>query len=55
MLGSMLFNFARALFAIAFAGQRLFCTTLFTRLQIKRVTLNLFHNVLLLDLAFEAP
>jgi len=45
--------FARFL-AAAFARQRFFHPFLFTRLQIKRVTLYLFDDVLLLYLPLEA-
>jgi hypothetical protein len=48
------FHFARPLLAIALAGERFFRATLLTWLQVKGMPLNLFHNVLLLDFAFEA-
>src|SRR5690348_3943429 len=49
-----LLDLARALFAIAFAGQRLFLAALFTGLQIKRVTLYFLYDVFLLHFPLEA-
>jgi hypothetical protein len=43
------------LLAIALAGKRFFHALLFTRLQIKRVTLDFLDNVFRLHLALEAP
>jgi len=45
---------ARTLLAIAFTGEGFLGATLFTGLQIERMALDLFNNVFLLDLAFEA-
>ena len=44
-----------SLLAIPFASQRFFGALLFARLQIERVTFDLFDDVLLLDFALEAP
>jgi hypothetical protein len=43
------------LLPVAFASQRLLGPQLLSRLQVKRVSLDLFNNVLLLDLTLEAP
>ena len=45
---------ARTLLSIAFPGEGFLGATLFTGLQIKRMALDLFYNIFLLDLAFEA-
>lgn len=52
--GLKLFNLARTLFTIPFTSEGFFGTPLFTWLQVKRMPLNFFHNVLLLDFALEA-
>lgn len=49
-----LLNFPAIFLPVPFAGQRLLGPELFTRLQIERVSFDLFDNVLLLDLTFEA-
>ena len=49
-----LFYFARTLFAIAFAGQRLFLTALFTGFQVERVTFNFFNDIFLLNFPLKA-
>jgi hypothetical protein len=43
------------LLAIALAGKRFFHALLFTRFQIKRVTLDFLDDVFRLHLALEAP
>ena len=50
----MLFDFARALFAIALACEGFFCAALLTWFQVERMTLDFFHYIFLLDFAFEA-
>jgi hypothetical protein len=45
---------ARTLLAIAFPGEGFLGASLFTGLQIERMALDLFNNIFLLDLAFEA-
>src|SRR6185436_4535227 len=46
---------ARPLFAIPFAGERRLDPLLFTRFQVKRVPLGFLDDVLLENLALEAP
>ena len=48
-VGMELFHFARALLAIALASQSFFRATLLTRLQVKRVPLDFFYDVFLLN------
>jgi len=50
-----LLNLPAILLPVSFAGQRLLGPELLTRLQVKRVSLYLFNDVLLLDLSLEAP
>ena len=50
-----LLNFPAAFLPVAFARQRLFYAQLFTRLQIEGMPFDLFDDVFLLHLAFEAP
>jgi hypothetical protein len=54
ILAYELLNVARTLFAIAFPGEGFLGAALFTGLQIERMALDLFNNIFLLDLAFEA-
>jgi hypothetical protein len=51
---SHLLNFPAVLLPVSFTGQRLLGPELLTWLQVKRVPLDLFYNVLLLDFALEA-
>ena len=51
--GDSLLDIAGALFAIALAGERFLGAALFTWLQVKRVSLDLFYDVLLLNFALE--
>ena len=44
-----------ALFAVALAGQRRFHALLLTWLQVERMALRILNDVLLQDLALEAP
>jgi len=50
-----LFNFPATFLPVPFACQSLLDPQFFARLQIKRMTLDLFDDVFLLHLAFEAP
>ena len=49
----MLFDFARALLAIALTRERFLSAALLTRLQVKRMPLDLFDDVFLLDFTFK--
>ena len=51
----MLLDVFVAFLSVTLPGQRFFGALLFAGLQIKGVTLNLFDDVLLLDLALESP
>ena len=50
-----LLDVSTSLLAVAFTGQCFFGPPLFARLQIKRVPLDLFYNVFLLDFTLEPP
>jgi hypothetical protein len=50
-----LFDLPAILLPVSFASQRLLGSQLLTRLQVERVTLHFFDDVLLLDLPLEAP
>jgi hypothetical protein len=52
--GFLLFNFAGPLFAVAFASEGFFGAPLFTRFQVKRVTLYFFNDVFLLYFTFKS-
>ncbi len=54
MSKTALFHFPATLLPVAFAGKRLLDPFLLTWLQVERVSLDLFNNVLLLDLTLEA-
>ena len=47
------FDFARALFTIALASESFFGSAFFAGLQVERMALDLFNDVLLLDFTFE--
>src|SRR3954451_13143606 len=49
-----LLNVARTFLTITLTGKSLFSASFLTWLQVKRMPLDFFHNVFLLDLAFEA-
>jgi len=49
-----LLNLPAILLPVSFTGQRLLGPELLTWLQVKRVSLDLFYNVLLLDFALKA-
>ena len=49
-----LLDIGTALLAIALAGQSFLCPTLLARLQVERVTLDLFDNIFLLHLALKS-
>jgi len=49
-----LLNLARALLAVALAGEGFLRAAFFAWLQIERMALDLFYNVFLLDLTLEA-
>ncbi len=49
----LLLDFARTFLAIALACQRFLRAALFSRFQVKRVPLDFFHDIFLLDFAFE--
>ena len=51
---SRLLDFPAIFLPVSFTGKRLLCPELLARLQVKRVSLNLFDDVLLLDLPLEA-
>ena len=50
-----LLDFPASLLPVSLAGQRLLDPLLLSRLQVKRVSFDLFDDVLLLDLPLEAP
>ncbi len=50
-----LFNFPATFLPVSFARQRLFDTQFLARLQIEGMPFDLFNDVFLLDLPFEAP
>ncbi len=49
----LLLDVAGTLLAIALASESFLGAALFPRLQVKRVPLDFFHNIFLLDFAFE--
>ena len=51
----LLFDLARALLAVALAGESFFRAALFTWLEVKGVPLDFLNDVFLLNLAFKAP
>ena len=51
--GFCLFDFARALLTVALTGEGFFGTALFTRFQVKRMPLDLFYDVFLLNFTFK--
>src|SRR5579863_4071964 len=53
-LNQELLDIAWALLAIALACESFFGAALFTRFQVERMPLDLFYDIFLLDLAFEA-
>ena len=53
--GGELLNVSTSLFAIPLASQRFLGSPFFTRLEIKRVPLDLFDNIFLLDFTLEPP
>ena len=53
--GKGLFNFARALLAVALPGEGFLRAPLFSWFQVERVTLDFFYDIFLLYFTFEAP